>query len=670
MKQIVMGKRLFFVWFSFLFITQPILAQVSIFFKNGDNISGEWIGGDNQKIYLKIDNQEVRFQVSTIESILFKTSEINANARKYLKNGDLFNQRGLTQEAKSLYQKSLEESPNFSKAYFRLAEIAYRENNIDSALDYIKFACLTDNPESNIAQLLNELGNQFVESASLMKATTAYGLILKHFPDYPSHKNLSYSTGFLLGQDSSQAEKALEFLQLAMDKYPNHKNFERASYLVGDLQCKSGQPDLAVLTLTDFILSYPDSPWLSEAYLARGSAFIVLNQNQKAIYDFNYVIENSKNLELRREARNRRDGSAWSVYKVSEGLPSNQVQAIAIDNDVVWVGTSKGLAYIDLSSQVGQNNIEVSEEINNMFDRGPINVRALEATKEGVWVGTMNHGLIYYDKETQTSMNYTVSDGLPHKLVYDIEMDELNNELWVGTFSGLARYRQSINTWVVYNREEHDLPGDDIVTLAVTPVTVWIGTSQSGLAYYSRTEDMWRRYGVLDGLDRIVGKSIISFDTTEDRIFFTWYNRQRQSNGYVEADLRGFNSIPETVISGTASSLDNIHIVASDNSLWIATNEDIYKRSRYSGEWDQIAYPVNRTGKIQINCIELNNDVAWVGTTNGLAQLSTLTLTDNQPDSVSQPTENNEFNPEKNDGNSVLPNLPNFLPQGVGNQNE
>ena len=670
MKQIFMGKRLFFVWFSFLFITQPILAQVSIFFKNGDNISGEWIGGDNQKIHLKIDNQEVRFQVSTIESILFKTSEINANARKYLKNGDLFNQRGLTQEAKSLYQKSLEESPNFSKAYFRLAEIAYRENNIDSALDYIKFACLTDNPESNIAQLLNELGNQFVEAASLMKATTAYGLILKHFPDYPSHKNLSYSTGFLLGQDSSQVEKALEFLQLAMDKYPNHKNFERASYLVGDLQCKSGQPDLAVLTLTDFILSYPDSPWLSEAYLARGSAFIVLNQNQKAIYDFNYVIENSKNLELRREARNRRDGSAWSVYKVSEGLPSNQVQAIAIDNDVVWVGTSKGLAYIDLSSQVGQNNIEVSEEINNMFDRGPINVRALEATKEGVWVGTMNHGLIYYDKETQTSMNYTVSDGLPHKLVYDIEMDELNNELWVGTFSGLARYRQSINTWVVYNREEHDLPGDDIVTLAVTPVTVWIGTSQSGLAYYSRTEDMWRRYGVLDGLDRIVGKSIISFDTTDNRIFFTWYNRQRQSNGYVEADLRGFNSIPETVISGTASSLDNIHIVASDNSLWIATNEDIYKRSRYSGEWDQIAYPVNRTGKIQINCIELNNDVAWVGTTNGLAQLSTLTLTDNQPDSVSQSTENNEFNPEKNDGNSVLPNLPNFLPQGVGNQNE
>ena len=143
MKQIVMNKRLFFVWLSFFFIIQPIPSQVSIFLKNGDSISGEWIGGDNQKVYLEIDNQQVYFQVSTIESIMFKPSEVNSNARKYLKNGDLFNQRGLTQEAKSLYQKSLEESPNFSRPYFRLAEIAYKENNIDSALNYIKFACLT-----------------------------------------------------------------------------------------------------------------------------------------------------------------------------------------------------------------------------------------------------------------------------------------------------------------------------------------------------------------------------------------------------------------------------------------------------------------------------------------------------------------------------------------------
>ena len=183
----------------------------------------------------------------------------------------------------------------------------------------------------------------------------------------------------------------------------------------------------------------------------------------------------------------------------------------------------------------------------------------------------MNHGLIYYDKIDQTSINYTVSDGLPHKLVYDIQADELNDEVWVGTFSGVARYRRAIDTWVQYNREENDLPADDIVALAVTPITVWVGTSQSGLAYYSRTEDLWRNYGTFEGLEQIVGKSIVSFDTTVDGVFFTWYNRQRQLNGYTEADLRGFESVSEEVSRGTTGPLENIQIAVSDNELWLIT---------------------------------------------------------------------------------------------------
>ncbi len=659
-----MDRKVPLIWFLFLFIIQASFAEVTIFLKNGDRISGKWQGGNNQKIHLNVDNQHIHFQVTTIESIVFNSTDVSAIARRYLRNGDLFNQRGLIQEAKSLYQKALEESPSFSTPYFRLAEVANREDNFDLALNYAQFACLADKPQFEIAELLNELGTQFIQTDSVEKATTAYGLILEHFSDYPSREKLAYSTGILLAENSVTPKKALELLQMAVNEYPHNTNFERVSYLIGDLQGKNDQAELAVETLTNFMLTYPDSQWISEAQLARGSALLTLNQNQEAISDFTDVIETSSNTELRREARKRRDASAWSVYRVSEGLPSNQVQAIAIDNNIIWVGTSKGLMQINLNDQSWQKNSENINRINNMFDRGPINVRALDATEKGVWIGTMNHGLIYYDKLTQATTNYTVSDGLPHKLVYDVEMDELNDELWVGTFSGLARYRRSIDTWVSYNREEHDLPADDIVTLTVTPVTVWVGTSQSGLAYYSRTEDIWRRYGTFDGLDRIVGKSIISFDSTENRIFFTWYNRQREGNGYVEADLRGFNSVTETVISGTASSLDNIHIAVSDNSLWIATNEDVYKRTRYSGEWDQIAYPANRLGKIKINCIELGNGIAWIGTTNGLAQLNTRSLTIGQLNSVGRPTENFET---ISDENSVSPN---FSPQGVENQNE
>ena len=104
-----MDRKVPLIWFLFLFIIQASFAEVTIFLKNGDRISGKWQGGNNQKIHLNVDNQHIHFQVTTIESIVFNSTDVSAIARRYLRNGDLFNQRGLIQEAKSLYQKALEE---------------------------------------------------------------------------------------------------------------------------------------------------------------------------------------------------------------------------------------------------------------------------------------------------------------------------------------------------------------------------------------------------------------------------------------------------------------------------------------------------------------------------------------------------------------------------------
>ena len=657
-----MNRRFKQISFLTIFIAHLSLAQVDVvvFMKNGDRISGQWRGGGEREIHLQVGNQRMNFQVSEVESVAFAADSVSVAAHRYLRNADVFYQRGLLQEAKSLYQKVLEESPMFSTPYYRLAQIVHGDGDVDTALGYLKFACLTDDPKPEIAQLLQKLGTQYLQNGVYDQATVAYSLILEHFPDFPDKDTLAYSTGILLARQSTEPQHTLDLLQSATINYLDHPDFEEASYLIGDLQTKNNQPELAVTTLTNFILAFPDSQWIAEAQLARGSAFLALNQNREAIADFTTVINTPTfPVTLKREARKRRDDSAWSVYRVSDGLPNNQVQAIAIDGNFIWVGTSKGIMQVDITDNSWQPIIEVSSTINQMFERGPINVRAIEATEQGVWVGTMNHGLIYYDKIDQTSINYTVSDGLPHKLVYDIQADELNDEVWVGTFSGVARYRRAIDTWVQYNREENDLPADDIVALAVTPITVWVGTSQSGLAYYSRTEDLWRSYGTFEGLEQIVGKSIISFDTTVDGVFFTWYNRQRQLNGYTEADLRGFESVSEEVSRGTTGPLENIQIAVSDNELWLITNDDVYKRGRYSGKWDQIAYPTDRLGSITVNCIKLGDGVAWIGTSNGLAQLNTQALTVDQLETSSQ-----------SEGEVVPVLEEDFLPEGVETQNE
>ena len=98
-----------------IFIAHLSLAQtdVVVFMKNGDRISGQWRGGGEREIRLQVGKQRMNFQVSEVESVAFAADSVSVAAHRYLRNADVFYQRGLLQEAKSLYQKALEESPMF-----------------------------------------------------------------------------------------------------------------------------------------------------------------------------------------------------------------------------------------------------------------------------------------------------------------------------------------------------------------------------------------------------------------------------------------------------------------------------------------------------------------------------------------------------------------------------
>ena len=53
-----------------------------------------------------------------------------------------------------------------------------------------------------------------------------------------------------------------------------------------------------------------------------------------------------------------------------------------------------------------------------MFEGSPLNIQSLAADEDELWIGTMNHGVIRYNKATSSIENYTQDHGLPHKLVY------------------------------------------------------------------------------------------------------------------------------------------------------------------------------------------------------------------------------------------------------------
>ena len=598
-------------------------TPISIYLRNGDRITGRWLNADNRIIKIDFNGQEMSVSLDEISSISITSNTIS---EKYLKNAEDLLKLGLRNQARRLFELSIQESPQNAKAYYQLAELFQEDGETDNAIKYFGLAAVVD-PSYDLSEQFILSATTYRSKDEFAKAAESYILLFENYPEHEQCAYAGYQAAFLLTENVEAFDQALELLMQVTEKFPENGDYEKAQYLIGKLQVETNQDELAISTLTNFILTYTTSQWLPYAYTMRGRAFLKLHQNGEAITDFTTAIEMTQDLKLQQEIRQMRDSSAWMIYRVSDGLPSNKVKAIAVDDTTIWIGTSKGLTEADTSLAFWEIKTEITTQLEEMFEGSPLNIQSLAVDEDELWIGTMNHGVIRYNKATGSIENYTENHGLPHKLVYDIKI--FGSEVWMGTFSGVAQYSRSADGWRIFNREVDELPADDIVALEVTPRTVWIGTSKSGVAFYDREFNYWRSYGDLEGLDSIVGNSIVSFDTIGSQLFFTWYNQSKEISGYTECDLDSLSSFSEEVVRGDLDSLvrpENIHIAVTEDEVWLATNDGVYKNTRDTGEWDLISYPEDRIGNPIINSIELGDGVAWIGTSNGLARINTSAL--------------------------------------------
>jgi tetratricopeptide (TPR) repeat protein len=624
----------------------------SIYRKNGDRITGRWLGADGQDAQIEYEGK--RLSIPLDQVTIHFTTDINlipdVQAEKYFRNAESFLELGMRAEAKNAFQNAIEAFPKYADAHYRIGLLLQEEGKNDEALE--SFArVVAINPEAqDMSATFKQVGDAYHQAAEYDKAAKSYQLLFQHYPNHPDAAYAGYTAASLLAEKVGDVEAALKILQELEDRFPESVYLEQAQYLIGKLQIDAGQAEAAVTTLTMFIESYPDSEWLYAAYLARGDAYLQLRQNTNALIDFTNVIEFDTDPHRIRVAQLRHASSAWLVYTVSDKLPSNQVQAIAIDGDTLWVGTAKGLAQIDISTGSWQPKTEDLDILHETY--GPIiNVQALAINGQELWIGTLNNGVIQYNKTEMSFHNYNARSELPHNTVYDIEVSE--NEVWVATFSGIARYERLTGTWSRYDRYNR-LPANDIVALATTTNTVWAGTSEAGIAIYDRHSNSWSAYNTSGALDGSVGDSIVSFDVSGEQVFFTWYDKQRQSNGYGISNERGDSSHIEPVIDGEIEidSIKNIYIAVDappeglntvppgDNdpgvpepnagdtpekkglspTRWIATDHQVLV---YSSDWSEIQYPTDRLGDFTVNCIAIGDGTVWIGTSSGIAKIDT-----------------------------------------------
>lgn len=157
-------------------------------------------------------------------------------------------------------------------------------------------------------------------------------------------------------------------------------------------------------------------------------------------------------------------GDNWSTYRVTNGLPGNDVRAIMVSEDgTLWVATSNGLASIalkDLGS--GEGWIRYQEQP-GMEMLGMITV--LREGESGLLIGTTHGAYIWEDRSASVAR----LDGTMGQLIYDILV--LPDRYMVASDRGLREYVNGYpGQWV--------LEGSAVQCVESDGTQLWYGTSQ------------------------------------------------------------------------------------------------------------------------------------------------------------------------------------------------
>ena len=180
---------------------------------------------------------------------------------------------------------------------------------------------------------------------------------------------------------------------------------------------------------------------------------------------------------------NRTDG-AYMWYTTADGLVSNQVQAIALDEaGRPWVGTPRGVSRFEGQAWTTYTSAE------GLIDN---DVHAIALDDAGqLWFGTA-HGVSRFDGQSWTP--YTGAAGLISDEVQTITGAEAG-QIWFGTANGVSRFDG--HTWRSYTTAE-GLADNDVRAITIDAAGhVWFGTANGVSRFDGET---WRAYTTEDGL--------------------------------------------------------------------------------------------------------------------------------------------------------------------------
>ena len=169
--------------------------------------------------------------------------------------------------------------------------------------------------------------------------------------------------------------------------------------------------------------------------------------------------------------------------------PISRIKSIASDNNNQhWIGT----LYEGLWS-LKNNKIDRRGNISGIFS-------SVLAVDDGVWIGTRESGLIFYDTNKHTFKHFRAEDktigSLSSNRIWDIFQDSKEN-LWICADFGLSvKYKNATDfERFFYNENANSLSRNLNYTITEnTNGNIWIGTAGAGIDIYDPSKGSFKKF--------------------------------------------------------------------------------------------------------------------------------------------------------------------------------
>ena len=240
-------------------------------------------------------------------------------------------------------------------------------------------------------------------------------------------------------------------------------------------------------------------------------------------------------------------------------LSYNHVSVIVPDVDRIWFGTYfYGFGGGGISYYQPQRN-PPWKRFNTNDDRAK-KVVSLAVDGEWVWVGS-ERGLSILDKKTEKwEVFYSTQDGLSGNFVNFLLMQ--SNDAWIGTNGGISRLEKVKKIWKTYSQGE-GLTETEIKSLVSMGRKMWAGSTRGTLFEYDPFSDRWKK---IEPRDSLKNGEINSMTATKERVLIC------RDNGVSIYDLPTGKWESLTVSDGLLS--NTVFCAAEDkNSIWFGTDK-------------------------------------------------------------------------------------------------